>query len=76
MSMDYMFLNEETSTKEQPQLVLVDHKHGRMFSYGVPNKGTIGDAEWVANRVIKDIDNKCTGAKNVLPHFSFSLGSV
>ena len=57
LSMDYMYLNDEDDRKDQPNLVLVDHRHGRVFSYGVPRKGVTGEAEWVPNRIIKDINN-------------------
>ena len=55
--MDYMYLNDDDKHGEQPQMVLVDHKHGRVFSHPVPSKGVAGEAEWVPNRIIKDIDN-------------------
>ena len=36
---------------------MVDHRHGRVFAYGVPRKGVTAEAEWVPNRMIKDINN-------------------
>ena len=57
LSMDYMYLNDDEPRKDQPHLVTVDHKHGRVFAYGVPKKGVSGEAEWVPNRIIKDINN-------------------
>ena len=55
--MDYMFLNDEDGNNNQAQMVLVDHRYGRVFSYSVPRKGVAGEAEWLPKRMIKDIDN-------------------
>ena len=57
ISIDYMYLNDRKEEKEQPQLVMVDHNHGRFFAYGVPKKAVWGDAECVPRRAAKDIDN-------------------
>ena len=57
LSIDYMYLNDEDGKKDQPQMVMVDHNHGRPFAYTVPKKGVLGLAEWVPIRMTRDIDN-------------------
>ena len=52
MSMDYMYLNDEDGDKDQTQMVLVDHRHGRVFPHSVPREGVIGEAEWLPKRMI------------------------
>ena len=42
ISIDYMYLNDEDGNKDQPQMVMVDHKHGRAFAYPVPTERSIG----------------------------------
>lgn len=44
VSMDYMYLNERASGEgdspgNPPHLVVVDHRHGRIWAHRVPNKG-------------------------------------
>ena len=36
---------------------MIDHRHGRVFSYTVPHKGVLGEAEYVPSRMVRDIDN-------------------
>lgn len=57
LSMEYMDLNDEGGTNDQPQLALVDHNQGRVFAYPTPRKGVTGEVEWVPDRVTKDIEN-------------------
>lgn len=56
-SIDYIYLNDDERKKDQPRMVMVDHNHGLVFSYSIPKKGAIGEAEWVPSRMIRDIDN-------------------
>lgn len=57
VSIDYMYLNDEDGNKDQPQMVMFDHNHGRVFSYSVPRKGLLGEVEWVPRRMIRALDN-------------------
>ena len=57
VSMDYMYLNGNEGEKDQPNLVVVDHNHGRIFAYVVPKKGPWGETAWIARRVARDLDN-------------------
>lgn len=50
-------------------MVMVDHNHGRVFSYSAPKEGMVGDAEWVPSRIIRDIDNM--GYKDVTIQINF-----
>ena len=36
ISIDYMYIDDDECKKDQPQMVMVDHNHGRVFSYTVP----------------------------------------
>ena len=57
LSIEYMYLNDDEGQKDQPQMVMVDHGEGRVFAYIVPKQGVLEQAEWVPNRMIRDIDN-------------------
>ena len=62
ISMDYMYLGEtnkedrDTPTNP-PHLVIVDHRHGRIWAHRVPHKGSFGQAEWVPRRILPDLAN-------------------
>ena len=62
ISLDYMYLNDRRKGEQDvhnnpPQLVMVDHRFGRIWAHRVPNKGIWGKAEWVPWRIIQDLDN-------------------
>ena len=62
ISMDYMYLSERKNgdgenKNNPPHLVVVDHRHGRVWAHRVPNKGIMGKAEWVPRRVLQDVAN-------------------
>ena len=68
VSMDYMYLSERTKDEKDnnnnpPQLVVVDHRFGRVWAHRVPNKGVWGKAEWVPKRIIQDLINN--GMQNI-----------
>ena len=55
VSLDYMYLNERVKgdkdgNNNQPNLVMVEHRFGRIWAYRVPNKGVWGKVEWVKVR--------------------------
>ena len=69
LSMDYMYLHERADDKRgertnPPYLVVIEHKHGRVWTYQVPNKGVMGGAHWLPKRFVSDWDNN--GMKNVV----------
>ena len=71
MSMDYMYLHERSGTNgdtvvNPPHLVVVEHRHGRIWAYRVPNKGVMGEAEWLPKNVIQDLHN--SGMQNLTWH--------
>ena len=71
ISMDYMYLNEKTkgeqeNTNNPPHLIVVDHKHGRLWAHRMPNNGVWGKAEWVPRRILQDLSNN--GMQNVKLH--------
>ena len=62
VSMDYMYLSERAkdekdSNHNPPNLVVADHRFGRVWAHRVPNKGIWGNAEWVPKRIIQDLAN-------------------
>lgn len=62
VSIDYMYLHERTGKHRDdaynpPHMVMVEHRHGRCWAYRVPNKGILEDAEWLPERMVKDIDD-------------------
>ena len=65
VSMDYMFLNDNTGDGEQPNLVVVDHNHGRIFAYGVPKNGAWGESAWVPRRAARDLNNMVYGTTKI-----------
>ena len=71
LSMDYMYLHERSgasgdTTDNPPHLVIVEHRHGRLWAYRVPNKGVMGEAEWLPKKVIQDLNNN--GMQNLTWH--------
>ena len=68
ISMDYMYLSErnkgDTETANNPpHLVVIDHRHGRIWAHRIPHKGVFGKAKWVPRRMIQDLSNN--GMQNV-----------
>ena len=62
VSIDYMYLHERVgkfkNTEFNPtQLVMIDHKFGRVWVHRVPNKGVLEEAAWLPKRLIQDIEN-------------------
>ena len=62
ISIDYMYLHERSSQNRDdkynpPQLVMVDHRKGRVWAYRVPNKGILEGAAWLPKRISQDLDN-------------------
>ena len=62
ISIDYMYLHERTSQNKEgtcnpPQLIMIDHKSGRVWSYRVPYKGILEGASWLPKRIVQDLDN-------------------
>ena len=62
LSIDYMYLHERsgqgtTTNYNPPQLVMVDHKKGRVWAYRVSNKGVLEGAAWLPRRISQDLDN-------------------
>ena len=71
ISMDYMYLGEKNSGDQDiitnaSHLVVVDHRHGRIWIHRVPQKGVLGKAEWVSRRVVQDLCNN--GMQSVTIH--------
>ena len=67
ISMDYTYFHERGDNKrvEQanpPYLVVIEHKHGRIWTYQVHNKGVMGGAHWLPKRFDSNWDNN--GMKN------------
>ena len=61
-SMDYMYFHErreedQDGIQHPPNLVMIEHKHGRIWAYRVLNKGASTDAAWLARRILQDLDN-------------------
>ena len=69
--MDYMYLSERSKgdpeiANNPPHLVVIDHRHGRIWAHRVPHKGSLGMAELVPRRVVQDLHNN--GTHNVTIH--------
>lgn len=52
VSIDYMYLHERvgkhrSEESNPPQLVMVNHRNGRVWAYRVPNKGVMDGAAWL-----------------------------
>ena len=61
ISIDYMYFHERSGQGKvdnynPPQLVMVDHRKGRVWVYGAPNKGTLEGAAWLPKRIPQDLD--------------------
>ena len=59
VSIDYMYLHERVGKYRNvdgnpPQLVMVDHRSGRVWAYRVPNKGVLDGAAWLPRRMVQD----------------------
>ena len=57
--MDYMYLHERLGKHAESRhnplyLVMVEHRHGRVWTYHVPNKGSHEDVSWLPTRIIQD----------------------
>jgi hypothetical protein len=69
VSMDYMYLSERNKDDQDignpPHLVIVDHRHGRVWAHRVPQKGIMGKVEWVPRQVIQDPCNNGMQNKKV-----------
>ena len=62
ISIDYMYFHDRAgqvagNAYNPPQLVMVDHKSGRVWAYRVPNKGIMEGASWLPKRIVQDLDN-------------------
>ena len=62
ISMDYRYLHERAGPEKEaaynpPHLVVTEHKHGRVWAYRVPNKGVMGEAEWLPTKITQDLNN-------------------
>ena len=62
ISMDYMYLHDRVgkdrdSKWNPPYLVVVEHRHGRIWAYQTLNKGPNDDASWLPARLIQDWDD-------------------
>lgn len=57
---------EQDTQNNPPNLVVIEHRHGRVWAHRVPNKGVMGKAEWVPRRVVQDLSNN--GMQNVTIH--------
>ena len=40
-----------------PHMVVIEHRHGRVWAHRVPNKGIHKDASWLPKRMVQDLDN-------------------
>ena len=56
-STDYMVMDDDSEDKADATLVMVNHEDGGVFAYAVPNKGILGESQWITRRMSKDIDN-------------------
>ena len=71
VSMDYIYFSERKNDSEHtptnpPHLIVIDHRHGRVWAHRVPQKGSLGQAEWVPRRVTQDLVNN--GMQNIRVH--------
>ena len=62
ISMDSMYLHDRGDHKKNeqanpPNLVVVEHKHGRVWAYQVPNKGIMGGSHRLPRWLGSDWDN-------------------
>ena len=62
VSLDYVYLSERAKDEKdgnnnQPNLIVVEHRFGRVRAHRAPNKGVWGKAEWVPRRIIQDLIN-------------------
>ena len=48
---------------EHPNLIMVDHESGKMWSYAIPSKSISKSGGWLERRTARDIDN--IGHKNI-----------
>ena len=71
-SMDYMYLHERSETGQDekfnpPHLLMVEHKHGRVWADRVHKKGVNAGASWLPKRIVQDWDNN--GMEDALIQF-------
>ena len=38
-------------------MIMIEHRSGRCWAYRVPNKGVLEEAHWLAERMVKDLDD-------------------
>lgn len=62
ISFNYMYLHERSGASQEgthnpPHLIMIEHKHGRIWAYKVPSKGASAEASWLPNRMVQDLDN-------------------
>ena len=60
--MDYMYMHERTGQYKEdkynpPYLVVVEHKHGRVWVYQTPNKGPHDEVGWLPAKLIQDLND-------------------
>ena len=59
ISMDYMHMHERMEQYKEgasnfQYLVVVEHRHGRVWAYQTPNKGPHDEAGWLHAKLIQD----------------------
>ena len=62
VSIDYMYLHERRGRDKDiahnpPHMIMIEHRSGRCWAYRVPNKGVLEEAHWLAERMVKDLDD-------------------
>ena len=71
MSLDYMYLHDRVGKYKEaqhnpPYLVVVEHTYGRCWVHRVPNKGIQGNAHWVPQKILQDLENTGLGKSRIL----------
>ena len=71
ISMDYMYLSEKNkrnpeATNNPPHLVVLDHKHGKIWAHKVLHKSALGTTEWVPRKAVQDLHDN--GMQHVTIH--------
>ena len=62
ISMGYMYMHERVGKYKEdksnpPYLVVVEHRHGRIWAYQTPNKGPHEESKWSPSQLIQDWDD-------------------
>ena len=62
ISIDHMYMHERAgrdveSKRDPPYLIVIEHRHGRVWAYQIPNKGHNDETSWFPARFVQDWNN-------------------